>query len=74
MSKKAIILINDRLTFLGRQLLRINQEAKCLEDQKERSSHLCWCCENTGDTTDLVECEIKNKNYPHICEKMENNP
>ena len=70
MSKKHAININNRLEFLRRQLKRIDSEAVDLEKQLDEYQDTCWSCEHTGETTDLVLCEIKNVNYPNRCNKL----
>ena len=45
-----------------------NRIAESIQELEHRRSDMCWGCDCTGPTTDLVECEVGNINYPYRCE------
>ena len=69
---------NEKTTKLTSRIARINRAIDRLKQERETASNAlelmndrkCWSCPHTGETTDLVPCEIGNKNYPRICALM----
>ena len=43
------------------------QQAECLRFIEIHADNKCWSCKSTGPTTDLVPCEVANRNYPEAC-------
>lgn len=55
---------------IDRQIARLQSEREnALKMIKFWGAGKCYSCENSGPTTDLVLCELANKNYPEQCDK-----
>ena len=66
-SKERMLYLQEQLLFQQRRIEGAEKMIKSIEKEMSWESDKCWGCENTGDTTDLVDCEIRNVNYPNKC-------
>ena len=70
MHKQKVIDIQKEIEIRLRRIDRVKSEVEELkEDLDLYCGELCWCCEGTGEA-ELTLCEIRNPNYPNICDNF----
>jgi hypothetical protein len=70
MTKKRYIGLKREQIMLERKSARVADFLEIVNRNLSQYDQTCFSCPNTGDTTDLVLCEIANTEYPRRCAEM----
>ncbi len=70
--------MEEQILECQKHIKKIDRQIARLLEERENAERMigfwgagkCWSCENSGETTDLVLCELANKNYPEQCDDM----
>ena len=70
MSKERFIGLKREQTMLERKSDRVADFLEVVNRNIKEYDQTCFSCPNTGDTTDMVPCEIANTEYPRRRSEM----
>ena len=70
MSKQRYAGLKREQEILERKSDRVADFLEIVNRNLKEYDQTCFRCPNTGDTTDMVICEIANVNYPTRCAEM----